>query len=170
MTSSLTDRLITTDTVLTLVRLLWPVYTGDAVDVQLVERSGKHTVDGTVGWDGSRWVVRLDAKHGTDAEYLLWLLSHELGHIMLGTARRAGDAAGSEAHRAAFEGEAGPIAEHIRRTWAERSRDGGHRATERDVNRWADEFVSIWWPALQDIAYAAVDAAKRVLRGRKWTS
>jgi hypothetical protein len=114
-----------------------------------------------VGWNGSAWRVQLDADLGDNPEFLLWVIGHELGHIVRGTAQKVGNAETAEAHRRAFVGAPGPDTEYIRSTWAGRHQSQDHQRSERRMDRWADAFCSEWWDLLVDCVWSIYGGAQK---------
>jgi len=144
------------------------VWVPEPVRVELVTLAPSSPMAGAVGWDDTTGAWRILAPQNVGGRDLLFVVFHELRHIVRGDAPRPWTTA--QFSRDLMTGRATLGAMLKRQALDDRdAKPGRYRPVEDDADAWAEEQVGRWWPMLEMIertVKATVDKTmNELLRG-----
>ena len=142
---------------------IWPVYAGGkAVAIERLPKANTSPVNGLVGWDTKAgcWVVLADKS--LEPKPLFHLLAHELAHVANGDLQPGKDG-DIENSRAMFTGERTIPAAVNLAGWLGRKDRAETRTEETAANTWAAEFARQWWPVMEAVEQAGLQALQKIM-------
>lgn len=123
---------------------------GDAVKVELVTMAADAPMSGTVRWDRGAGCWRVLAADQVKGRRLLFLLFHELAHVVSGDVDKQQGLLGLD--RAIMTGAARATAEtDVRRRALERAGSGKYADREQHADAWAERLTARVWPVVEGL-------------------
>jgi len=144
-----------TDAVVWLVETLGPLHVGgDRVEVELVRVADGSPMCGAVGWDQDAGCWRVLAADQVKGRRLLFLVLHELGHVVNGDQVKGNGWSTLQLDRAIMTGTARATGiASVRQSVLARSasRSDGSQA-ERKADSWAEQQTGRYWSIVEKLA------------------